>query len=122
MILFLLLLAAQVAGSLTYQPPAGWLRAVNPQTGLVTFAPPGVARNRSCAIAIFPAEAVTAPAQDYHNEMVRRATLNSRLLELPQRAGSGGVPRHRPARAGAQPAHRSGSCSTPRAGAIGDRR
>jgi len=36
MILFLLLLAAQVPGSLAYQPPAGWLRAVNPQTGLVT--------------------------------------------------------------------------------------
>ena len=89
MISFVLLLAAQVPGSLAYQPPAGWLRAVNPQTGLVTFAPPGVPRNRSCAIAIFPAEAVTVPAQDYHNEMVRRATLNSRLLELPQHAGNG---------------------------------
>jgi hypothetical protein len=89
MIATLLLLAAQVPGGLAYEPPAGWLRAVNPQTGLVTFAPPGLPRNRSCAIAIFPAEAVTAPAQDYHNEMVRRATLNSRLLEPPQHAGNG---------------------------------
>ncbi len=89
MIPALLLLAVQVPDALSYNPPAGWLRAVNPQTGLVTFAPPGVPRNRSCAIAIFPAEAVTAPAQDYHNEMVRRATLNSRLLELPQHAGNG---------------------------------
>ena len=89
MMSLLLVLAAQTPAGLGYTPPAGWLRAVNPQTGLVTFAPPGVPRNHSCAIAIFPAEPVTGAPVDYHNEMVRRATLNSRLLELPQHAGNG---------------------------------
>jgi len=89
MIALLLLLASQAPSGLGYQPPAGWLRAANPQTGLVTFAPPDVPRNHACAVAIFPVEAVSGSAQDYHNEMVRRATLNSRLLELPQHAGNG---------------------------------
>ena len=92
----LLVLAAQplvaqaaVNGSLPYEVPQGWSSSQDPRTGLVSLTPSGLRAPLLCVVTVFTPEAFAGPGQAFHDEIVRRATSQARVLESPQRANVG---------------------------------
>ena len=81
-------LAAQTLAAqdrLAYDVPPGWTRTDDPQTGLVSLTPPGIQAPRLSVITVFTPEVFSGSAQAFHDEIVRRAISNARVLESPQR-------------------------------------
>jgi len=81
-------LAAQAA--LSYDLPAGWSRSQDPQSGLVSLVPPGLRGGRLCVITVFTPESFSGSASEYHDEIIRRAGTNARLMEAPEQGSVGG--------------------------------
>ena len=94
-LMFLLGLTAQpllgqaANGSLSYDVPQGWSSSRDPQTGLVSLTPPGLRAPLLCVITVFSPETFAGSGQAFHDEIVRRASSNARVLESPQRASVG---------------------------------
>lgn len=80
-------LAAQ--DRLAYDLPPGWASTTDPRTGLVSLTPPGLRAPLLCVITVFTPEAFAGSEQAYHDEIVRRAISNARVVESPQRASVG---------------------------------
>ena len=64
--------------------PQGWTRTPDPRTGLVALTPPGLRNPAVCVITVFTPETFTGSSQAYHDEIVRRASSNARVLEPPR--------------------------------------
>ena len=73
-------------GSLLYDVPQGWSSSQDPRTGLVSLTPPGLRAPLLCVITVFTPEAFAGSGQAFHDEIVRRAISNARVLESPQHA------------------------------------
>jgi hypothetical protein len=87
-----LCLAAQTVAAqdqLPYDVPEGWTRTQDPRTGLVSLTPPGLRAPLLCVITVFTPETFAGSGQAFHDEIVRRAISNARVLESPQRASVG---------------------------------
>lgn len=82
--------AVQQVNSLAYDVPEGWNRAVDPNTGVVTLVPRGLPFGGICAVSVFTAEPFSGSAAAFHDEIVRRGTAASRLMEPPQKGATGG--------------------------------
>ena len=72
-------LAAQ--DELAYDPPRGWTASQDPSNGLVSLAAPGVPPPQVCVITVFRPEAFAGTGPAFHQEIVTRATSNTRVLE-----------------------------------------
>lgn len=83
------LLGQAANGSLSYAVPQGWSSSQDPRTGLVSLTPPGLRPPLLAVITVFTPEAFAGSEQAYHDEIVRRAVSNARVLESPQRASVG---------------------------------
>ena len=83
------LLGQVVNSSLSYDVPQGWSSSRDLQTGLVSLTPPGLRAPLLCVITVFPPETFAGSGQAFHDEIVRRASSNARVLESPQRASVG---------------------------------
>jgi hypothetical protein len=84
-----LLAQAGANSSLLYDVPQGWSSSQDPRTSLVSLAPPSLRAPQVCVITVFTPEAFAGSGQAFHEEIVRRATSNARVLESPQRASVG---------------------------------
>jgi len=73
-------------GSLLYDVPQGWSSSQDPRTGLVSLTPPGLRAPLLCVITVFTPEAFPGSGPAFHDEIVRRAISNARVLEPPQHA------------------------------------
>jgi hypothetical protein len=73
---------------LTYTPPAGWIRQDDPR-GLATLMPTGLPRGVVCTVNIVPAQRFAGNAEELHVTLMRLATQNARLLDVPQRGIAG---------------------------------
>jgi len=83
-------LAAQQSAALDYVVPSGWTRTPDPQSGLVSLAPPGLRGGRLCVITVFQPEVFASSAAQFHDEIVRRAASSAaRILEVPQQSSVG---------------------------------
>ena len=76
-------LAAQ--DQLAFDLPPGWTGTRDPQTGLISLMPPGLRPPSLAVITVFTPEAFAGSGQQFHDEIVRRATSNARVLEPPRR-------------------------------------
>ncbi len=76
--------------SLPYQVPDGWDRSQDPSTGLISISPRGLPFGRVCVITVFNPEAASSTAEAFHDEILKRAASNARVLEAPQRGSVGG--------------------------------
>jgi hypothetical protein len=72
--------------SLLYDVPQGWNSSHDSRTGLVSLTPPGLRAPLLCVITVFTSEAFAGSGQAFHDEIVRRAISNARVLESPQHA------------------------------------
>ena len=81
---------AQAPASLPFDPPAGWTRSQDPRSGLVMFSPPGLSVGRTVVMTVFRSEAYAGDAAAFHDEVVRRAMTNARVLEPAQSGKAGG--------------------------------
>ena len=66
---------------LAYDVPRGWTSTQDPQSGLVTLAPPGLQPPQVGVISVYRPEAFAGTAQDFHRLIVSRSTTNARVLE-----------------------------------------
>jgi hypothetical protein len=73
---------------LAYEVPSGWIQRDAP-SGLTSLTPPGLPPGRLCGVSIFLPDPFSGTAEAYHNEIVKRATLNARLLEPPRHNTAG---------------------------------
>ena len=83
------LLSQSANGSLSYDVPQGWSSSQDPRTGLISLTPPGINPPRLTVITVFTPETFSGTAQAYHDEIIRRATGNARVVEPPQRGTVG---------------------------------
>ncbi len=82
-------LLGQAANGLSYAAPQGWSSLQDPQTGLASLTPPGLRPPLLCVITVFTPEAFAGSGQAYHDEIVRRAISNARVVESPQPSSVG---------------------------------
>ena len=75
-------LAAQ--DQLSYDVPPGWTRTEDPRTRLVSLTAPGISAPHFSVITVFTPEAFAGPGQAFHDEILRRASGQARVLEPPQ--------------------------------------
>lgn len=75
--------------SLSYAVPRGWSSSQDSRTGLVSLTPAGLRPPLLCVITVFTPETFAGSEQAYHEEIVRRAISNARVLESPQGASVG---------------------------------
>ena len=80
---------AQQGDGLSYQVPAGWDKAADPNSGVVSLTPPGLPLLRVVKVNVPPPEQFSGTAAQYHDDVVRRAASAGRLAE-PPRSGSVG--------------------------------
>jgi len=84
-------LPAQAAKpSLSYDVPAGWSRAEDPNTGVVSLSPRGLPQGSVCILLVFPAVAATQPPDEFHLNALREAAASGKLLDA-QPAGTVGA-------------------------------
>ncbi len=76
--------------ALTYQVPEGWNQMVDRNTGVITLMPGGLAFGRVAVVTVFSPEPYSGSAAAYHDEIMRRATANGRLLEALRTRTAGG--------------------------------
>jgi len=80
-VVLLSLIGPPLQAQLAYDPPQGWSRVVNPNTGVASFSPPGLAPSRVAVMIVFQPDTFSGSAVDYHTEIVRRTATNARQLE-----------------------------------------
>ncbi|MFN2572117.1 MAG: hypothetical protein ABR537_11005 [Gemmatimonadales bacterium] len=86
----MLLLTALLVAQLPYDVPPGWDRTQDPQSGIVTLTPRGLANGHVVVLRVVPPVTFAGSAAEFHNEIVRRASTGARLLEQPVPGSEGG--------------------------------
>jgi hypothetical protein len=79
------MLAQQQAGKFAFEVPPGWIQTDNPNTGITSLAPRVLPPGSVCLLLMVPPERFTGSAEMFHDETVRRAVANVRVLEAGQR-------------------------------------
>ncbi|HTH63454.1 MAG TPA: hypothetical protein VL563_02140 [Gemmatimonadales bacterium] len=74
---------------LSYDVPQGWTRTPDPRTGLVSLAPPGIGAPHFCVITVFTPEAFAGTEREFHEQIVRRAISQARVLQPPEQGSVG---------------------------------
>jgi hypothetical protein len=77
--------AQQPSGKVAFDAPPDWIQAVNPNTGITSLAPRALPPGGVCLLLMVPAERFTGSAEMFHDDAVRRAVANVRVLEAGQR-------------------------------------
>ena len=76
--------------SLTYEPPAGWSRHIDPQNHATYLSPVGLGFGRTCVIGVFGPQLYGGSADAYHDFVVKVARFGARTVEPPRRGTEGG--------------------------------
>src|SRR5689334_17415544 len=79
-----LVAAAQGRGdTLDYEFPAGWIRDTSAPAGGVALSPREIGPGGICVLTVYPAQLSNAPADAFHEQIVRNAASQGRVLEPP---------------------------------------
>lgn len=76
--------AAQRRGeTVAYEFPAGWVGNTNPANGITSLAPHDLTPGAICVLNLYPPQPANATSDAFHDQIVRNAALQGRLLEPP---------------------------------------